>query len=65
MHATETLRTTEQVASHYKVSTKTVRNWVASGAPAIRLPKGLRFEEAALREWLLEQAPREVSGERR
>lgn len=49
----ETLKTSEEVAAFYKVSTQTVRRWAAKGAPALRLPgQILRFNLEELRKWL-------------
>jgi excisionase family DNA binding protein len=46
------LKTTEEIANHYRVHPVTVRRWAAAGAPVVRVRRGLRFRLPELDAWL-------------
>lgn len=48
------LVTPEAVCDEYGISRRTLTNWVAQGMPAYRFgPRRLRFDEAAVRAWVI------------
>lgn len=47
--------TIKDVMSEYKVSKRTVYNWIDQGLPFIKVGKLIRFEPSAVREWFLNQ----------
>lgn len=42
----------EDIASIYKVSTKTVRNWIKRGMPHLRTGNVIRFDTAEVENWI-------------
>lgn len=41
-----------EVSNYYKVSTKTVRNWIKRGMPSTKLGNVLRFDYQKIDEWV-------------
>lgn len=49
------LHSMDEIKAEFRVTDKTVKEWIKEGAPIIRLPKSLHAEYTALANWLLEQ----------
>ena len=52
VHMEEELRTIEDIATHLKVSTKTIRRYVKSGLPAYRIGRRLLFLWSEVNAWM-------------
>lgn len=58
MHDPQRLRTTSEIADHFKVHPCTVRRWAALGAPVVRLPGRLRLRLEDIELWCATIHPR-------
>jgi excisionase family DNA binding protein len=43
------------IAKRYKVSTKTIRNWIKRGMPHLRIGNVIRFDISEVEQWIKEK----------